>query len=265
MPSAPANGIEIAYERRGRGPHLLLIGGSGQTLASSELMMQPFVDDFDVVAYDQRGLGATSRPPGPYSMADYAADAVGLLDHFEWDTCRVIGVSFGGMVAQELAATSPARVERLALLCTSAGGTGRSSYPLHELASLRVEERAARAAELLDTRFTSEWLDAHPNDRALATFLAQREAAPRTADEERGMAEQLDARRHHDVYDRLPRISCPTLVACGRHDGIAPPENAAAIASQIRDSVLRTYEGGHAFFVQDPAAFPDIVDFLRGG
>ena len=76
-------------------------------------------------------------------MADYAADAAALLDHVGWDTCRVVGVSFGGMVAQELAVTSPERVERLALLCTSPGGASGASYPLHELAALPTDERVA--------------------------------------------------------------------------------------------------------------------------
>jgi pimeloyl-ACP methyl ester carboxylesterase len=64
------------------------------------------------------------------------------------------------------------------------------------------------------------------------------------------------------VYDRLPRVSCPTLVAAGRYDGIAPPANAEAIASQVPGAELRLYEGGHAFFAQDPQAFPDVIEFL---
>ena len=83
----------------------------------------------EVVAHDQRGLGRSSIPAGPYTMAQYAADALGLLDAVGWSTCRVVGVSFGGMVAQELAVTAPERVERLALMCTSPGGAGGSSYP----------------------------------------------------------------------------------------------------------------------------------------
>jgi pimeloyl-ACP methyl ester carboxylesterase len=256
------NGIELAYVRSGAGPPLLFVGGSGQTLASSEPMVQPFAASFDVVIYDQRGLGATSKPPGPYTMADYAADAAGLLDHLGWASARVAGVSFGGMVAQELAVTWPDRVERLALLCTSSGGAGGSSFPLHELESLAPDERARRAIELLDTRFTSSWLDDHPGDRALADFMIQRESVTTSAEERRGMSEQLRARSGHDVFERLPLITCPTLVACGRYDGIAPPANGAAIATRIPHAEQRLYEGGHAFFAQDPAAYPDVIAFL---
>ena len=104
-------------------------------------------------------------------MADLAADAVGLLQLAGWDTCRVLGVSFGGMVAQEFAAANPERVERLALACTSAGGDGGSSYPLQELQELPPQERAAARRKLADSRWDERWLEAHPAERALAEGL----------------------------------------------------------------------------------------------
>lgn len=262
METARANGIEIAYRHDGSGRRLLFLNGSGSTLASSELLLAPFAERFELLANDQRGLGATSIPPGPFTMADYAADAAALLDHVGWPTCRVAGVSFGGMVAQELAVTWPARVERLALLCTSPGGPGGSSFPLHELADVDDDERRTRHATLLDTRFTTEWLAAHDGDRALVRMVAGRSLAPRSDEAVRGQRLQLMARAGHDVVDRLDRTSCPTLVACGRHDGIAPPANSALIADRVPGAEVRTYDGGHPFFVQDPTALPQVLDFL---
>ena len=81
-------------------------------------------DAFDVLAYDQRGLGRTSKPDKPYLMADFADDAAALLDAVGWEHVRVVGVSFGGMAALELALRYPGRVTRLALCCTSPGGQG---------------------------------------------------------------------------------------------------------------------------------------------
>src|SRR5436853_2491147 len=118
MPTVTANGIDIYYERRGDGPRLLFLNGSGATLETSKLIIDPFTERFDVVAHDQRGLGRTTVPPGPYTMAEYAADAAAVLDAVGWETARVVGISFGGMVAQELAVTWPERVDRLALACT---------------------------------------------------------------------------------------------------------------------------------------------------
>jgi len=110
IPTVTANGIELFYERKGDGPRLLFLNGSGATLETSALLISPFTHRFDVVAHDQRGLGRTAIPPGPYAMADYAADAIALLDAVGWDRCRVVGISFGGMVAQELAVTVPDRI-----------------------------------------------------------------------------------------------------------------------------------------------------------
>ena len=156
MPTVVANGISIYYERAGSGPPLLFCNGSGSTLATSQLLIDPFRKQFDVVAHDQRGLGRTEVPPTPYTMAQYAADAVGLVDSIGWDRFRVAGISFGGMVAQEFAVTWPQRVERLALLCTSPGGDAGASYPLTELSGLVEAERATVGTRLLDTRFTPE-------------------------------------------------------------------------------------------------------------
>jgi pimeloyl-ACP methyl ester carboxylesterase len=262
VPTIVANGIELYFEISGSGPPCLFLNGSGSTLATSALLIKPFTERLEVAAHDQRGLGQTAIPPGPYSMADYAADALKLLDHLGWDTCRVFGVSFGGMVGQELAVTAPARIERLVLACTSPGGAGGASYPLHELATMAPDDAAALGLRLLDTRFTPEHLAANDGDRMLAEMMAQRRSGSKTEEQRRGEAEQLDARRRHDVTDRLHAIACPTLVACGRYDGIAPLANSEAIAQRIPQAELRVYEGGHAFFAQDPKALPDIIDFL---
>jgi pimeloyl-ACP methyl ester carboxylesterase len=243
---------------------LLFLNGSGSSIATSELLIKLFTNDFEVLVHDQRGLGDTEIPPGPYTMADYAADAAALLDHAGWARARVVGVSFGGMVAQELAVTWPERVERLALLCTSPGGTGGASYPLHELAALPETERDRVGLALLDSRFTPEWLAAHPSDRGLADMMAARRAGAKTAEQLRGEELQLEARSDHDVCDRLERITCPTLIACGRFDAIAPPSNGEAIAARVPGAELRQYDGGHAFFAQDPAALPDVISFLTG-
>jgi pimeloyl-ACP methyl ester carboxylesterase len=263
MPTATVNGVEVYFERRGSGPRLLFVNGSGATLERVRLMLDLLAARFDILAHDQRGLGKTAIPPAPATMADFAADIAGLLDHVGWDRCRVIGISFGGMVAQEFAVTWPDRVERLALLCTSSGGAGGSSYPLHELEKLDPAQRAASAPLLMDSRFTPQWLATHPIDRVLAEGLASGPAAGLTDEQRRGVADQLEARRHHDVFDRLGKITCPTLVAAGRFDRLAPPPNSEAIAARIPGAQLRVYDGGHGFFAQDPKALPELMAFLE--
>ena len=262
MANVHANGIDIYYERRGDGPRLLFINGSGATLATTAFLVDVFAARFDVASHDQRGLGHTSAPPGPYSMRDYAADAIAVLDDLDWDRCAVVGISFGGMVAQELAVTVPERVERLVLACTSSGGAGEPSYPLHELTALGDAERDALSMQLMDSRFDAAWLAAHASDRFLADAMTQGRRVEKTDEQRRGEYEQLQARRFHDVFERLSHITAPTLVASGRYDGIAPPRNGQAIAAHIPGAEYREYEGGHAFFAQDRVAFPEILDFL---
>jgi len=263
VPVDHVNGVELYWEQRGSGPRLLFCNGSGTTLGAVRSLLDLVAARFDLLAWDYRGLGHSGPVTGPYTVADLAADAAGLLQIAGWDSCRVLGVSFGGMVAQEFAVTNPERVERLALACTSAGGGGGSSYPLHKLQELSPQERAATQLELADSRWNERWLEAHPADRALAEALAAADrhqqdpaaAAARTA--------QLEARADHDVWDRLGAITCPALVGYGNYDRIAPALNSTAIASRIHGAELRGYEGGHLFLFQDPSALPEFQAFLH--
>src|SRR5438874_7777734 len=142
MPHTTANGIDLYYEIRGTGPRLLYIGGSGGDLRRQPTVFDsPLAAHFEILAFDQRGLGQTQAPDAPYSMSDYAEDAAALLATVGWDASFVIGVSFGGMVAQELALRYPDRVTRLVLCCSSSGGAGGSSYPIEEFIDLPLEER----------------------------------------------------------------------------------------------------------------------------
>jgi 3-oxoadipate enol-lactonase len=255
------NGIDFHYGVSGSGRRLMFLNGAGATLSQVAPLISIFAESFEVVAFDQRGIGLSTCPNDPYTMSDLAADTLALADHLGWEHFRLVGISFGGMVAQEVAVTDPSRIDRLALLCTSPGGAGGSSFPLQTLVGMPPLERSSVSAEIMDTRFTPEWLGDHESDQILAGLLAQR-FTPEAFKEDLGTGLQLQARSGHDVFDRLPAITCPTLVASGRFDGIAPAANGAAIASQISNAELRIYEGGHIFFVQDPKALPDVIDFI---
>jgi pimeloyl-ACP methyl ester carboxylesterase len=254
--------VNLYFERGSTGPNVLFFNGSGATLEESAPLIDAIREFACVVAHDQRGLGKTGIIDGPYTMAQYARDGAALLDHVGWRTCNVIGISFGGMVAQELAVTWPERVEKLVLLCTSAGGEAGSSYPLHELATKTPVERIAIGRLRYDTRFTDAFLAGNPFHRAIAEMLADRQRTPKSDLQRRGEALQLEARRGHDVADRLGWIRCPTLVMAGRFDGIAPAANSEAIAQRIPNARLRLYDGGHLFVLQDRRALLDIREFV---
>ncbi len=227
--------------------------------------VRPLLDQlsarFDLLAFDQRGLGGSSQGDPEYTMADLATDVAGLLDHVGWDRCHLSGLSFGGMVAQEVAVTWPERIDRLALLATSPGGAF-PSYPLEELADLPPAERGQRSLILADRRWTAEWLARHPEDASLLEAFAATQPTEETEAQRTGRLAQLRARAGHDVTDRLHRITAPTFVGNGAYDDIAPVANGEAIAERVPDATLHVYQGGHMFLLQDPAAFTDLLSFL---
>jgi 3-oxoadipate enol-lactonase len=117
-------------------------------------------------------------------------------------------------------------------------------------------------ATLMDTRFTPEWLAEHERDRTIAEMVTQRRETPTDSEVARGQREQLLARSRLDVVDRLGRVTCPTLVASGRYDGISPPVNGEAITTRVPNAKFELFEGGHIFTMQDPSATPAIIEFL---
>jgi 3-oxoadipate enol-lactonase len=266
LPITRVGDLDCYYEVHGHGPRVLFLNGSGGDLRQKPgLFDGPLAESFELLGFDQRGLGQTSRPDGPYTMAQYGDDAAALLDELGWDRCAVFGVSFGGMVAQELAVRHPTRVSRMVLACTSSGGAGKPSYPLHELSLLEPEEAAIRALELGDTRHDTAWRKANPEGtvKILNLMTRRKETGEGEPGREEGMRLQLEARRDHDTWDRLSGLELPVYLCGGKYDGIAPPENLEAIQQQIAGSRIDFFEGGHLFLMQDRAAFPRIIDFLN--
>ena len=264
MAVVEVRGISIHHEVHGSGPPVLHISGSGNDLRTSAPHLSPLNEHFTGLHYDQRGLGRTDLGAIQPTMADFADDAAGLCGELGWDRCHVVGTSFGGMVALHVAVRHPALVDRLVLNCTSPGGE-LASYPLHELEELPADERADRWLPLMDTRYDPTAEEPIPGFGGFIEYFRERSATPRDGDAAVGFARQLEARRHHDVTPVLGSISAPTLVCCGRYDGIAPLPNSEAIVAGVPDAELAVFEGGHAFMLQDPTAHGRAIEFLQRG
>ena len=254
--------LQMYWERHGppEADRVLYINGTNGDLRNIVgLGTGPLERSFDALYYDQRGLGQTSIPPGPYTMADYADDAVALLDTIGWDTCHVIGVSFGGMVAQEFALRHPTRVNRLVLCCTSSGGAGGASFDLLAAAELPPDERLRTTISVLDSR--NDWSTDPPTwapgFAPIATAIMNR------PEPTHGARLQLEARAGHDTWDRLSNITQLTLVIGGRYDLQAPPANVERLAERIPNAELVFCDGGHLFMAQDKTAWPTMLEFLR--
>lgn len=261
MPIIQTSHLSVYYEQRGEGPPCLILGGSGRDLRTKPNVLDfPLSDLFTVISYDQRGLGQTIAPPPPYRIADYADDAAALLDQLGHDSALIFGISFGGMVGQELAIRHPQRVKRLALFCTTSGGDGGSSFPLHEIADLPLDQRVQRMISLTDTRHDCDWIDA--NNDYLQAQIEIAEKADALRQNPTGIKDQLAARAGHDCWHRLADITCPVFIAGGTHDGIAAPPAVTKMASRLTNATLRFYDGGHLFWNTAPQSIADLRLFL---
>ena len=255
--------LSIYYERslkREHGP-MLYIGGTGGDLRNKPNQLDsPLKDYFEIISYDQRGLGQTSKPKEAYTMKQYADDAADLMDKLRLPALPVMGVSFGGMVAQELAIRYPHKVSKLVLACTSSGGEGGSSYPLHKLQELEEEKKLEVSIMINDLRITENWIKENIIEWEKLKEISSSRIQYKPQQD--GLINQLMARKEHDTSQRLSDITVPVLLLGGRYDGIAPKKNMEYLHKNIQSSKLKFYEGGHLFLIQDKKAFKDITAWL---
>ena len=268
MPFVKVRDIDVYYEIHGTGDRVVIISGTGGDLRSSPARGQGLLEtNFQVLMYDQRGLGQSGKPDKPYTMADYADDCAALMDAVGWDRAHVMGISFGGMVAQHVVLRHAPRVDRLVLACTSSGGAGGSSFDLLAVNDLPVAERLKVTMPIMDSRndFSVDPPVLAPMFDMILPFMQSGRTL--NADDpaaEMGARRQLEARADHDVWAQLGSISAPTFVTGGLFDNQAPVANVERLAEAIAGSRAQFFNGGHLFLLQDPAAWPAVVDFLAG-
>ena len=256
--------MRIAWERRGSGETLLLIHGLGYARWGWEPVLPALVDRFDVILFDNRGIGESDAPPGPYTAAEMAADAVQVLEEAGVERAHVVGTSLGGMVAQELALTSPNRVERLVLACTTPGGPKAHPMPqvtLALMAEAATLEPAVALRRFVENALAPETVEAHPElvDRIMAHRLA-------TGQSPAAWAAQAAAGVTFDAYDRLGGLTAPTLVQHGDEDVVVDPRNADLLVGLLPDARLERFPGtGHLYFWEAPERFVSSVAAFLGG
>ena len=257
MPEAELGDLVLHYEDRGDpgARALLLIAGIPAIADDWSSLAEPLSASRRVIAYDNRGSGASSVTPGPYTMAQLAADGIGLLDALEIDRAAVCGFSLGGMVAQELALEAPERVERLILGCTHAGlaHAARQSRETERAFVANPDDWGARMRALAPLAF-SERID----PEQLEHFIAKKSA---DVQDNEGYDAQIAAVLGHDTYQRLPRIACPTLVVTGDADKVIPGASSDVLAERIPGARLHVIEdAGHLFFLEQPAETLELFE-----
>lgn len=245
--------MRIEWERAGSGPSLLLIHGLGYARWGWEPVVEPLARSFDVIAFDNRGVGGSDAPPGPYTAVEMAEDAVQVLDEAGVERAHVAGTSLGGMVAQELALGWPERVDRLVLACTHPGGA--KAFPMPQRTVDLMEARATMR------EYVENALEPDPRPELVERILGHRE---RTAQPVEAWLAQAAAGATFDAHDRLGTLAAPTLVQHGDGDVVVDPRNADLLAEAIPDSRTSIYAGaGHLFMWQDPDRFVrELEEFL---
>jgi len=259
MPTASSNGHDLHYQLRGHGPPLLLVMGmSGNHRHWGEPFLRELQSDFEVLSYDHRGVGSSAWVTEPFTIADLADDAAGLLDAVGWPSAHVLGISMGGMVAQELALSSPHRVRTLTLGCTYAGGEGSALTDPEVMTRLATamesgdRERAIRAG--WEANVSVAWAE---DPEHYLTFSEVAHAQPAAM---RVIMLQMHAISHHDTSARLKEIAAPTLVIHGSADEMLDAHNGELIARAIPGARLEVMEEvGHLFFWERPQRSAALV------
>jgi 3-oxoadipate enol-lactonase/4-carboxymuconolactone decarboxylase len=208
-------------------PAVLLLGSLGSTVQMWEPQVAALAERFRVVRCDLRGHGRSPVPPGPYSLDDLADDAVALLDRLDIATASVVGLSLGGMTALRLAAREPERVDRLAVLCSSAL-LGPPSGWTERAALVRAEGTAAVAPAVVARWFTDELRNRDPE----LVSRMQQMIGSTPAEGYAGCCEAIAAM---DLRADLPRITAPTLTIAGAEDPATPPDHLAVVAAGVTD------------------------------
>ncbi len=255
--------VRIAWERHGAGPPLLPIHGLGYARWGWEPVLPGLAEQFDVILFDNRGIGESDAPPGPYTAAEMADDAVRVLDEAGVERAHVVGTSLGGMIAQELALSHPERVDRLVLACTTPGGP--NAHPMPQATVALLAEAATLEPAVALRRFVENALSSASVARSpeLVDRILQHRVA--TAQPPAAWAAQAAAGATFDAYDRLPSITAATLVQHGSEDVVVDPRNADVLMQLLPDARRVVIPGsGHLFFWEYPMVFvASIRSFLE--
>ncbi|HKV54853.1 MAG TPA: alpha/beta fold hydrolase [Candidatus Binataceae bacterium] len=249
------NGVKIRYEVRGRGePLALIMGYSGSGKTWGEPFLRLIERNFSTIVIDNRGTGESDKPDVPWTVGDMAADAAAVLDHAGIQRAHVMGISMGGMIAQEFALDFAAKLRGLVLGCTLCGlkhavlGEPEATDALIAKGDLPPAEQARK----LLIACSSKAFGGSPQGlEFIEARIKEMEGYPLTP--LHSYHRQWEAISAFDTYDRLDKIAAPTLVVTGTDDPIVPAQNSAILRERIPGAQLHSIDGaGHLFFWEAP-------------
>jgi pimeloyl-ACP methyl ester carboxylesterase len=252
----------LPYSWHGTGEPLVLIAGLGAKGTSWNPFLQRAAQRFRVLTFDNRGSGEAPSIEGTISIRDMASEALELLDALGIERAPIMGRSMGGMIAQELALLAPERVERLALVST----TARCDAHVSHVFSLWADMAEQGVPAAIRHRSSLLWClgtRAVAADPRVAAYLAAKVRGERTQD----YARQARACARHDALARLGSLALPALVVAGSEDRFTPRPHARELASAIGGARLSWIPGaGHLPYLEAPDRFADaVLPFLAAG
>ncbi|NWF78092.1 MAG: alpha/beta hydrolase [Chloroflexi bacterium] len=258
MPLAKLNGININYEAEGHGEPLVMIMGFAANRNGWMPQIRSFKKYYRVITLDNRGVGKSDKPPGPYSTKMMADDTVKLMDFLGIEKAHILGLSMGGMIAQELAINYPQRVMKLILASTYAS-RDETSGDTAQLAKFRELTPEKKLRAIIGLAFNK------PVYRFTFALLARIQTKFMRASDRVGIAGQSEACQQHNTLERLPLITRPTLVIVGTGDRVIKPVSSEIIAHRIPNAKLVRIQGGsHYLSLEMRKAFNrEVLNFLK--
>jgi 3-oxoadipate enol-lactonase len=256
-----ANGQELYYELHGEGPPLVLVMGIGYDSSLWTLAQVPVLStQFQVILVDNRDAGRSSKAIQPYTIADMADDLAGLLDALGIQRSHLLGLSMGGMIAQEFALQHSDRLDRLVLTGTGAAPARSAVDPIQIWSWVKANDATGEVfgGQQFVSLFSTAFLRNHEAVRDTAALLASN---PYPMSPE-AYGRQADAYRQFDALDRLAAITAPTLVVVGEQDLLTPPWIAREVAEAIpgaRFEVIRGDGSSHLVPIECPTEFNRLV------
>lgn len=263
MPKVKVNDIQMFYEVHGEGfPLIMVMGFTGNTSWWDPRWIQTLSGKFKVIAFDNRGAGHTDMSDRKYSIKLFADDTAGLMNALGIPRANVLGISMGGMIAQELVLNYPEKVKKLVLCSTYCGGA-KSVQPSQEVLKALTPDRGTVSAEevarmTIPLLFTEEFIKNNPGAEELIMQQITKNPISNEA-----LMRQVNAIMNFDAYDRLSQIKVPTLVLYGKRDILIPPENGAILGKAIPKARLVSFENSaHGLIEETEEVLHTILEFL---
>ncbi len=254
--------VKIAYQVLGKTskqPPLVMIIGLSGVKEDWRSLSHDLAKNRQVIVMDNRGLGESDIPPGPYSTQMMATDVLAVINQLGYQKVDVMGHSLGGMIAQQFTALFPSNVRKLILASTCHGGPNQAPLKAESAQSFQVDPNASafeKAAKVLRINFTPEWIDLHPDifERVVNASLQYHRSG-------RGIVNQMSAAMAFDNEEQIKRFDLPVLVIHGTEDQLLDFKNGEMIAAKIPNaSFVAIKKGGHMTWIMDEGLTEQAIE-----